>query len=350
MLKNEMSILDHICKWRTELMGIAIVWVAMFHSFLVWPEPWAILKNTGYAGVDIFLLLSGVGMYHSLSKCNDIGNFYKKRAMRILPSYLPFILLWFVWRAKSELMNPIDILKMVFGNLFMTGYFKDVHLQFNWYVQIICWLYLLSPVLYQLIIRCKNSFQKVGIVLIGFGMGIPYLYDIDHLMGVSRIPIFLIGMIWAHENHTRKAEEVAPAKKSLLRIGVIVLSLVGIMLFLWYYKRDVNMLWLYGLWWYPFILITPGLCYVLSMIMDFFAKFKVLKFLLVPFKYIGLASFEIYLVHIDIFKWIMNVGTGVTNLHWWGIIASVCVLGILYHYCIMGITKGSKYLKAKILK
>ena len=72
MNNKEMSILDSICKWRSELMGIAIIWVAVFHSYLVFEEPWMLLKNTGYAGVDIFLLLSGVGMYSSTCSISSI--------------------------------------------------------------------------------------------------------------------------------------------------------------------------------------------------------------------------------------------------------------------------------------
>lgn len=344
MNNKEMSILDSICKWRSELMGIAIIWVAVFHSYLVFEEPWMLIKNTGYAGVDIFLLLSGVGMYYSLRKSDDVGFFLKKRAERIMPSYLPFIILWCIWMLKDAALHPVDVIKIVSGNIFMTGWINSVPNQFNWYVQIICWLYVLSPILYQLIIRTKNYLQKGLIFLAGFGVSLPFLFDVEHLMGASRVPIFILGMLWAHENCSKKAREVSVSKRWINRIGVILLALAGVLLFVYYYYRDVNILWLYGLWWYPFLLITPGLCYGLSVIMNMMEKAK-LKWLLVPIKYIGLASFEIYLLHIDICKYVIQNMTGVSNWYWVGIIVLFILLGIAYHYCVEMIMRAIKHIK-----
>ena len=80
--------LQHISYFRSELMGFAILWIMAFHfDFMQIP----ILPNItqyGYAGVEIFMFVSGFGIFYSLSeKGNNLFNFYKKRIMRIFPAY-----------------------------------------------------------------------------------------------------------------------------------------------------------------------------------------------------------------------------------------------------------------------
>lgn len=347
MEKQNTNILANICKWRTELMGIAILWVMAFHAVLGLQEPFVTIKTLGYGGVDIFLMLSGVGMYYSLRKCDDVGVFYAKRVRRILPSYLPFIIVWCIWTLNRMQMEPMEKIKVVFGNLFMTGWINDVSNQFNWYVQVICWFYLLSPIIYQIIIRCKNRWQEIGILLVGFAITLPFLGDIQHLMGAARIPIFLLGMLWAHESQKTKSQEMRKTTIWALRIGVVLIAIIGIFIFLKYYVKDVNILWLYGLWWYPFILITPGLCYVISLIFNLLERIKVFKVILAPLKYIGIASFEIYLLHIDLFKEVINTMIPYSNMQWGMIILGSAAIGIIYHYLIEGIMKGVNYLKER---
>lgn len=74
---------------RTILMCIAILAVVFYHLALR-GIPIGRL-NIGYAGVDIFMLLSGYGIGKSLMK-NSVGQFYKNRIIRILPLWFLMIL------------------------------------------------------------------------------------------------------------------------------------------------------------------------------------------------------------------------------------------------------------------
>lgn len=77
------------------LRALAIVWVMLFHSFLVGGlgEDWAWLSRFGWAGVDMFFVLSGflIGsqLLRQLSQGEPlaIARFYARRAWRILPAY-----------------------------------------------------------------------------------------------------------------------------------------------------------------------------------------------------------------------------------------------------------------------
>lgn len=81
-------------QYRRELMGVATVLILLCHSLLPpaihCPNDilrWIII--TGNRGVDIFLFLSGLGMYHSLRKMTKwnrggVIRWYAKRYRHIL--------------------------------------------------------------------------------------------------------------------------------------------------------------------------------------------------------------------------------------------------------------------------
>ena len=77
------------------LRAIAIVWVMCFHSFIVggMGDDWGWLSKFGWMGVDIFFVLSGylIGsqvLQHLRDRGRfDFGDFYLRRALRILPAF-----------------------------------------------------------------------------------------------------------------------------------------------------------------------------------------------------------------------------------------------------------------------
>ena len=84
-----------LSKFRSELMGAAMLAVMLFHAwdldlrFTTLNE----LRALGFGGVDIFVLLSGIGLAMSLSKREqEYGEFIGRRAWRILPAYYTVML------------------------------------------------------------------------------------------------------------------------------------------------------------------------------------------------------------------------------------------------------------------
>lgn len=71
---------------RSALMGIAILWVVFYHFGFHIPGIKHLMRY-GYAGVDIFMFLSGFGLYYSLNRNGNLWSYYKKRLIRIFPSY-----------------------------------------------------------------------------------------------------------------------------------------------------------------------------------------------------------------------------------------------------------------------
>ena len=75
---------------RTELMGAAMLWVMLFHaSGLEFGIPLLnLVRKAGFGGVDMFILLSAMGLAMSLSRREqDYSAFMARRGTRILPAY-----------------------------------------------------------------------------------------------------------------------------------------------------------------------------------------------------------------------------------------------------------------------
>lgn len=92
------------------LRAVAIVWVMLFHSWIVGglgPD-WQWLSRHGWMGVDLFFVLSGYliggGVLAELRRSGRVSlpGFYRRRAWRILPAYLATLPLYLVWPAFRE--------------------------------------------------------------------------------------------------------------------------------------------------------------------------------------------------------------------------------------------------------
>jgi peptidoglycan/LPS O-acetylase OafA/YrhL len=92
------------------LRSIAIIWVMLFHSFLLGGHgpDWSWLSRFGWMGVDLFFVLSGflIGtqVLAPLAQGNRLSfpDFYLRRALRILPAYWAVMLLYWAWPGFRE--------------------------------------------------------------------------------------------------------------------------------------------------------------------------------------------------------------------------------------------------------
>ena len=86
--------LENISRYRGELMGAAMLFVILFHVGLPRDDTFFGLRRMGNIGVDIFLFLSGMGLWFSWSKHPDTKDFYLRRWLRIYPTWLIICLLY----------------------------------------------------------------------------------------------------------------------------------------------------------------------------------------------------------------------------------------------------------------
>lgn len=92
------------------LRAIAIIWVMLFHSYLVGGlgNSLAGVETYGWMGVDLFFVLSGflIGTQVlrpiAAGRPLDLHGFYRRRAFRILPAFFVVFALYALWPAWRE--------------------------------------------------------------------------------------------------------------------------------------------------------------------------------------------------------------------------------------------------------
>lgn len=71
-----------ISKYRTPIMGCAMIVVMLFHQpFISDSYVDGLFRLFGYWGVEIFLFVSGFGIVYSLQR-NDVRTYYRNRMRR----------------------------------------------------------------------------------------------------------------------------------------------------------------------------------------------------------------------------------------------------------------------------
>jgi len=290
---------ERISDNRSFIMGIAIIWVALYHIPTHTTIPvLRYFQDIGYGGVDIFIFVSGIGIYRSLENDSDVVSFLGRRLKRLLPSYIPFIILWMVVRFITYQIFLTEVL----GNITMTGWWNGSGNQFNWYVDGILLFYLLAPYIHGILSNSNNDREQLCyaslLLLLAFVISLSFLHG-KLLMAMSRLPLFVLGMIVASEKDC-----ISRFLKGRIMWGVwTAISVLG-MVALYYilYIQDRLDRWHYGLWWYPFILIAPGLAWSLGIIGDAFRKCDCGKVISQFVGELGKASFEIFLWHLFVFE------------------------------------------------
>lgn len=322
----------YLSKYRSELMGLAILWVVLFHSPLnlnffpigILNKTFSFIKATGYGGVDIFLLVSGMGIYNSLEK-NDVSQYIKNRVKRIAPIWLSFLIISVI--LGHFFFNIHFSISEILGFATFTGFWLDMSNQGNWYVYAIMLFYLISPVLYSLIKSSKNKITTtISLVIVALLVSIPFFGNFK-LIVFSRVPIFLLGMFISSSLKNK------PIKK--YQWGVLLLSfVVGLSVLFVFYKYFSDYLWQYGLWWYPFIIIAPSLSLLVSKAFDSLHRvFHPLHFLL---SILGKSSLEILLASDYLFANYDKIGITIIServTQLFVVLISIAI-GIAFHYCI----------------
>lgn len=283
---------------RNVWMAAAIILVFLCHLKLKSPGLFLkIFNSMGYSGVEIFFFASGLGCWYSLNKNNSASQFLKRRAKRILPTYFVFIVPWLIFRIIIKKMSVPAII----GNLFCVEYFSDrKNMAFNWYICAVMVFYIVAPYLYALVNKIKNAKQFFLLCFLCIAISVPFWNSQKFLIAVSKLPLFVIGMYVA---------KLSSTEKTLSKIqvaGSLIAMLAGGTACVFLNKCPYKYLYYYGLYWYPLILVIPGLCLTISLAANRIEKFRPGKFVVSCLDKLGKYTLEIYFVHIFIIE-ILNV-------------------------------------------
>ena len=114
---------QRISRYKSHLMGMAVMVVVYGHLLYYhsWLKNYEDLNFTIWytlGSVEMFMFISGFGIYHSLKKNRDSYTFYRRRLSRLLPSFLPVML---AWCAAGMLMRDMTV-GQALGNLAGLGW------------------------------------------------------------------------------------------------------------------------------------------------------------------------------------------------------------------------------------
>ena len=275
-------------QYRKNMMAAAIVMILLYHTKGAWPE--IALKKAAayfYGGVDIFFFASGIGCFFSYSGKRDPAAFLRRRAERILPVYLPFML---VWIAVEALGGGIGI-PAALANLFAVHGFMRVSPAFNWYVSGMWLTYLLTPWLVPLAERADTRPKAAAAILALLLFSVAFWGDTELIIIVTRLPVFFVGMLFAAESGRREALTRAELAVMLLLVPV------GAAMLWESPKFFPDSIWDRGLAWYPMLLTTPGICAAIAAVSDCLSRVRAGRAVNRALAFLGGLTFEIYLVH-----------------------------------------------------
>ena len=187
--------LANISRYRGELMGIAMIFIFLFHVALPRSDMFFGLRRVGNIGVDMFLFLSGVGLWFSWMKHPSLKHFFKRRYLRVYPAWFIISCLYYIphfhgggVRAWVDLIGDITI---------NWDFWLHDELKF-WYIPAMMMLYLFAPPYMQLI-RRHPVYRWLPVMMILWCILVQYVSPIHNAVGHieifwSRVPIFFIGI------------------------------------------------------------------------------------------------------------------------------------------------------------
>lgn len=303
--------LENLSKYRSSLMGISIIMILLCHARMDGAQlPNIILSilSLGNWGVDIFLLLSGIGMYYSISKCYaDInwGVWIYKRLKRILVPYLILETPFWLWYAIN---NDIGIKGFLYYITFASYWIEHIGL---WFLALLIPLYILTPVLYKLFDnRFRYLYLFFTIVIVLVGSVIPFESSSETMNTVqgclSRVPCYLIGLCIGCDVKNKKCSSWFIIWPFLVYALMKILNCYGIF---------ISKSWLWG------IVITIILTFLLRMLPNI---------VLNALSFIGKYTLELY-IGLDLSKnvliYFMDLSTG----YWMLSILGSILIAFLYN-------------------
>lgn len=204
---------SQLSRHRSELMGLAIIGILFCHfkeCLLIHQKTiplYADILSRGICGVDIFMILSGVGLYYSFSNDKDILSFYKKRFLRLIPVYL--LIGGAYWLIRDILIDHVKFSQFL-EDLFLLSFFRRGTSIF-WYIPASIIFYLLFPFLYEYLTNDKilsgisiggKTFLLIVIAFISdylLSRGLSIYQNIAIMTG--RFPAFVLGIYFGSKSY-----------------------------------------------------------------------------------------------------------------------------------------------------
>lgn len=229
--------LNWLSRYRDELFGVSILLIILFHYSeevftavkggavdlagsplnYVWMAYYGAVSSIG---VEIFIFLSGMGLYYSFVRNSNVREFLAKRLKRIM---LPFLMaggvFWYIMDVRLLHLDVSDAVK----DLFFRSLVRD-GARNNWFVLFILVMYLCFPLIYKALYKSRHRHVMFVVLLAASIAGPLLVMQISPVIysnleiGLSRIAVFVVG---CYCGELIRNETKLPLRK------VVILILVG---------------------------------------------------------------------------------------------------------------------------
>lgn len=278
---------------RSAVMGFAILMIIFFHSSVSFKQFSFIntIKSFGNIGVDIFLFLSGMGLFFSAEKQENKGwkEFYIRRFVRIIPATIICLTPWYLYISSYSL-EPKSICRFIL-DITSLSYWIDGQNR-GWYISLTIVLYLIYPAIYLVITNVKKwrwvACFSLVIIDITLNTIIALLFSewFNQVnLALCRVPIFVIGCFFA--------PQIKEEKKCNNLVWISAIIVIVLLVILFNYKEELK---IFGLWRYFYAIIAVSFIIVLSYIFSLINKTRIRAI----FSFFGRFTLELYLTHTQV--------------------------------------------------
>lgn len=281
--------LGNTSRFRAEQMGAAMLFVILFHVALDRGDPFYGLRRCGNVGVDIFLFLSGVGLWFSWVKTPDVLRFYRRRLLRIVPTWIVVATAFYLpdyLGARRFSRSLVDLIGDITINW---DFWLHDELTF-WYVPAIMALYLVAP-WYMRLVQSRPVYRWLPLLMVIWCVMVQWVLPIHHAVGHieifwSRVPIFFIGINFGEMVRTRRH---LPGEAVWLLL-ITFLMTFGTCLYLEQVRHGHFPLFVERMLYIPFTVCTV-------LVMNRIFR-RMPQWVNSSFRFVGALSLEAYLIHI----------------------------------------------------
>ena len=295
---------NDLSRYRAPLMGFAMIIVMLFHVPLLRSDAFYGLMRCGNNGVDMFLFLSGIGLWYSWTKPSSESSFWEKlrkfyfrRFLRLYPAWLIIASLYYIPQYWPNGGGYSPNLFHLIANILVGWSFWRIDDLTFWFVPAIMALYLIAP-FYMRLIQRDRIWRWLPLVTILWYLLVrdyPPLWKSVGYVEIfwSRIPVFLLGI---NAGELVKAPLNPPSRGKDSSLFTLHSSLF-FLLSLWY------CVYVEGHRHGAFPPAAERMVYIPLAVSAMFLMCKVFRhapsWLLRAFTFVGGISLEIYLIHIQ---------------------------------------------------
>ena len=281
--------LANISRFRAEQMGAAMLFVILFHVALDRGDPFYGLRRCGNVGVDIFLFLSGVGLWFSWVKTPDVLRFYRRRLLRIVPTWIVVATAFYLPDYLGARRFSHSIVDLIGDITINWDFWLHDELTF-WYVPAIMALYLVAP-WYMRLIQSRPVYRWLPLLMVIWCVMVQWVLPIHHAVGHieifwSRVPIFFIGINFGEMVRTRRQL----SSDAVWLLLVTFLMTFGTCLYLEQVRHGHFPLFVERMLYIPFTVCTV-------LVMNRIFR-RTPQWVNSSFRFVGALSLEAYLIHI----------------------------------------------------